>query len=350
MNKKEASKITNESVIKNVSELLSGELDREWHSIYKQYSEKMCDNIDYYIHNRREFHICKPLAVYCTMGMIMNGGEATSYDLRYAGESVGGVQVNSHKKILNLILEKNKATMAKKAIGLTADKRFVLPWLGKEASAFRKFYKSLGPYPEKNINSLECHVESFFLNQFSKGKLRFLTPVVIGKMYFQFKTPLKASDHKQTPTMSLNKYKNGTKGGGVDILARVTHRDIRVQESHRLAIIEIKNQNNESESQDNTMSQALSYATFFAHLLCPQSKSREKWFKILGFNYTNLPEKIDIDVVTLMPSGDSTESKLGDVTVKDCAATLHTYTLYYKVDANGDSCELEGTLLDALEK
>jgi hypothetical protein len=112
--------------------------------------------------------------------------------------------------------------------------------------------------------------------------------------------------------------------------------------------MELKDQNKKSESQADAMKQAVVYATFIAKLL--RSESGEKWWNFFmghtqGTNDSQtisaMPSTLDIDVVTVMPKGNSATWAEEDLPIQtDSAqliATLHCYTLYYDEDTYNKS-------------
>ena len=166
----------------------------------------------------------------------------------------------------------------------------------------------------------------------------------LGGKFFQLTTPFKASTHK--PTISLTT-KDGANGGGIDILARVKHNHF----GFHFAVIELKDENKDTECQESVMFQALIYATFLAKLL--RSKSGKDWYNILrplNSKETDVPQELVIDVVTLMPSGNSKEGELKPIEIPDLHVTLCPYTLYYTKDQDGNPKDFDGTLSEAIKK
>ena len=95
------------------------------------------------------------------------------------------------------------------------------------------------------------------------------------------------------------------------------------------------------------MKQALIYATFIAYLL--RSESGNTWWNIFEES-NNVPANLHLDVVTLMPKGNSNEGSLDDIAIKELNATLHLDTLYYSVNTEGNPNNLEGTFVKTLKK
>lgn len=145
-------------------------------------------------------------------------------------------------------------------------------------------------------------------------------------------------------------------GGGIDILARVTHKKKENEKGgSRIAIIELKDENKSSEPQAKAMKQALIYATFIARLL--RSKSGDTWWNIFRDQEKNfeepkqVPKDLHLDVVTLMPKGNSNEGSLASIEVEQLPnTTFHLYTLYYDVNSEGNPNDLEGTFCEALRE
>ena len=142
----------------------------------------------------------------------------------------------------------------------------------------------------------------------------------------------------------------GTNGGGIDILARVKHKN---EFWFRLAVIELKDGNESREPQKEVMFQALTYATFIASLL-RSKKSGRLWWKILrnSKHDADVPKHLHLDVVTLMPGPRKPDEEgcLDDIWIGGLNVTFHLYTLYYTLDAQGDIASFSGTLKDDLKE
>ncbi len=342
-----------------------------WEAIYEGYAREIIKNKGRYGSNSRKFHVKKPLLVYSSIGKVKSHSNTTAYDLRFAGQSVGLVEVNKENEVL-LSVSDGQAKYAKERFGFSQSKKLKrVDWtLHEDAIRFRKFYMGNESTNGVAIKSPEHRIESELLKEFSKGTrkqdkhLCNIQPVRLGGKFFQLTTPLKGSTH--IPTLSLTADEKGATGGGIDILARIKHSAFE----SRLAIIELKDENIDNEPQEVAMYQALIYATFIAHLL--RSKSGKLWWYIFK-NYPSnrdkleslknlsdftqiykllddVPESIHLDVVTLMPKGNSEEGELIDLLIEDLNVTLHLYTLYYNEDQNGNPCEFFGTLADELKQ
>ena len=359
--------MNNIEIIEKTSEVLKS--NNVWESIYDRYAKEIIRNKKKYGSNSRLFQVNSPLLVYSSIGKVISNSNTTSYDLRFAGQSVGLIEVNKDNKVL-LSVSDSQAKYAKEKFGFSHSKELKrVEWAQHEdAIRFRKFYMRNESTNRVAIKSPEHRIESELLEEFSKGTrkqdkhLCNIQPVRLGGKFFQLTTPLKGSTH--IPTLSLTPKKNGATGGGIDILARIKHSAFM----SRVAIIELKDKNIDNEPQEVAMYQALIYATFIAHLL--RSKSGKLWwhlmknkpskndalkdvedfsdFKRIGKLLENVPEHVDLDVVTLMPKGNSGEGELNELTIEELNVTLHPYTLYYKEDKNGNPCEFVGTLVKEL--
>lgn len=337
--------MTNEEIVTKAKQLLEKEENRQiWEKAYKQYAEGIIKNSFNYKDNAKLFQVKKPLVAYTSISKVTSNGKTTNYDLRFAGQSVGEVRVNKEDDKVYLHVSKDQAKRAMK-FGFEKSKEFTEEWHSEDAINFRSFYSTKKSTDKIKVHSKEHRIESFLLKEFSKTssenkKLCYIQPVKLGgNFFFQQATPLQASDHK--PSFS------GAKGGGIDILARVTHSDGKT----RIAIIELKDENKPSESQKDVMTQALTYATFVAYLL--RSENGRDWWNIFRENIKDekdVPEEIELDVVTLMPEGTSEEGNLSDIPIPEVNATLHLYTLYYKKDKDGNPESFSGTLIKDMMK
>lgn len=337
----------NEIVAESLSILDS---NLEWEKIYARYAKELVKNQKPYNDGGKKFRRPQSLVVYSTIGKVLGGSSTFSYDLRFAGQSVGGIRVGKDGKV-RLYVSGKQSTYAKKYFGFTNSTIIEgEDWHSDKAREFRTFYGKQTSTKCIKIKSEEHRIESFLLQEFSKTKsedkkLCNIQPVRLGGKFFQLTTPFKASTH--IPTLSLTLNGNGATGGGIDILARVKHNRI----GFRFAVIEIKDENNDSECQETVMFQALIYATFLAKLL--RSKSGKDWYNILRplkSKETDVPQELVIDVVTLMPSGNSKEGDLKPIEIPELHVTLCPYTLYYTIDQHGNPDKFEGTLPDVLLK
>jgi len=322
----------------------------EWEDIYARYARDLKNNQKAYSDRAKKFHHPESLVVYSTIGKVMDDSSTFSYDLRFAGQSVGEVKVKQGDKVCLYVSEKQRDYAKDKFEFTNATIIKGEDWHSDKAQAFRKFYDKQNSTNLINIKSEEHRIESYLLQEFSKRKsegkkLCNIQPVRLGGKFFQLTTPFKASTH--VPTLSLTSQKNGATGGGIDILARVKHSSF----GFHFAVIELKDDNIASESQEVALFQALTYATFLAKLF--RSKSGKDWYNIfrpIGSKEADIPQKIVIDVVTLMPSGQSKEGNLEPINIPGLNVTLCPYTLYYSKDQQGNPQEFSGTLTNVIKK
>ena len=364
---------TNSTTVQQTIAVLSDPNNTVWREIYRRYAEQIIKNKKKYGENARLFQPKEPLLSYSSIGKVSNEGQTTAYDLRFAGQSVGLIEVNKDWDCkVKLTVTERQAKYAKEHFGFKNSNNFERKsWReDREAIEFRKFYMDNKSTQDIAIKSQEHRIESELLKEFNKtlrkqNKLLCnIQPVKLGGKFFQLTTPLKGSTH--VPTISLTSNKKGATGGGIDILARVKHEAFK----SRLAVIELKDENIDNESQEVAMFQALIYATFIAHLL--RSDSGKLWWyiflnkksaedilhKIEDFSsfyeieemLKDVPEILHIDVVTLMPKGNSKEGDFGDIRIDKLNVCLHLYSLYYDVDENGNPSNFSGTLKEALKE
>lgn len=319
----------------------------QWKDIYASYAESLVKNKGKYLSNGKLFRVKNPLLVYSSIGKVKTDAGTSSYDLRFAGQSVGEISVNREGKV-HLSVNEHQAEYAKKYLRFTASEVLNrVDWKkDSKASEFRKFYYAISSVEGIGIKSEEHRIESFLLKEFSKKtrledkKLCNIQPIRLGNRFFQLTTPLKASDHN--PKSSVNE-RGGATGGGIDILSRIRHSN----NESRIAVMELKDQNKSSEPQRDAMFQALTYATFLAYLF--RSKSGNIWWNLMrpesSKDKKSVPEHLNIDVVTIMPKeGGSEEGDLLPIDIPALSTTFYLYTLYYDVDRDGNPCNFSGTL------
>lgn len=322
-----------------------------WLCRYNGYATDIQANEDNYINGAGRFRINYPLVVYSSISKVKDS-ERFCYDLRFAGQSVGNIVIDKDG-IPKLNVSEKSAAYARENFrfydSVPIDNE---DWQnGKNAKRFREFYDKEISYDTVHVKSNEHKIESMMLREFSKDRafdgklLRYIQPVTLGGQFFQLTTPIGASDMKKNGFKP--KFVNSNAGGGgIDILARVSHKGVF---GTRLAVIELKDENKNSEPQMYVMFQALAYATFVACLL--RSDKGKEWWQILRNSdvAVEVPEDLHIDAVTLMPKGNSQEGSLTPIKI-DNFVTLHPYTLYYEL--NKDETEIKdftGTLKDDLK-
>lgn len=328
----------NRTIVENVSRILSEPKNHvKWEKAYVRYADKIEGNSERYDKARKLFRLPKPMYAYSSISL---ASSTLKYDIRAHGQSIGSIQVKDGIPYLDVPVKKAKKT----------EEYFRLPcssieqknWSSsKEAAKFRAVFRN---WEYRKLKSEEHSIENLLLAEFAKGlrsdnkMLCNIQPVQLSKCFFQLTTPLKASTH--APSFSMND-KGGATGGGIDMLARIKH----LPTETRLAIIELKDDNNKKEPQKEVMLQALSYATFIAFLL--RSKSADKWWKLLGFS-GQMPEFLELDVITLMPKGFSEEGEKDAISIEPLNVTLNPMTLYYELDSGHNLQGFSGTLLESI--
>ena len=299
-------------IIKRTIELL--ERNKEWENRYSQYIKQILQVKDG--DNSRSFRTPEGLSLYSSVSR-RNG---KTYDLRFKGQSVGIIVCNEDEIILRPRYETNK-----KFFNLELPE--CVSWYSPEASAFRKCFRDMAKgSSDIKLKSPEHRIENRLLKEFSKrrrseGKaLCNIQPVKLYGCYFQFPTPVKASGHGPEYSKQY--------GGGIDILARIK----TIEGDSRLCIMEVKDENKESESQTDAMTQAIIYATFIAHLL--RNKSGQKWWNFFmnrDCSSSPIPNQLNLDVVTIMPEG-NTDEFVENIVIPQLSTTLHCHSIYYNTE------------------
>lgn len=307
--------MTNEEIVKITSEKLSS--NNSWREAYTRYADGISAKKEIFVKVAKilKKELPRKMGFLCVYSSINLAQKSTiEYDLRIFGQSVASLIIcfdkNSEPHLsLKITPAQEKNNSLHLGLKIKASpKRKPYPWDSEEA---RQILDSFTKYDGKNANmhSNEHKMETLILHDLNKKlkkeekKLTFIRPVMLGELgFFQMRTPFGASKHR---TKDYPKYcmrdNRAASGGGIDILARIQHKD----NSWRLGIIELKDENKKSESQPIVMQQALVYATFIAHLL-RSKECGDVWYNIFRNqeNEVLLSEKkgrIKIDVITMMP-------------------------------------------------
>jgi hypothetical protein len=309
-----------EKTVSTVKSLL--EANKEWEDRYSSYTDQIKKKSIKLKKGRSLFHEWKPLFVYTSISTTKGKIE---YDLRFLGQSVATIKINKDNKILitSKDNENNKYFDISKTIKDAE-------WSGDDTRIFCKQFAEARK-KGKEPKSHEHRVENELLVEFSKTKktgkkLRNIQPVKLFGMFFQMRTPLAASGGEI-------KYAEKS-GGGIDILSRVKHKNNKTH----LCIMELKDENTAKEPPTKAMRQAVAYATFIASLL--RSKSGNEWYKLFGFA-KEVPDKLDIDVVIVMPKDKTRNEVFGNTIEVSEKTTLHLYSLYFT-----DDYDFTGSLKD----
>lgn len=276
------------------------------------------------------------LRIYSSIQLVQNSSQSAYFDLRILGQSVGGLTVTKDKLFLTVTKTQQKNNKIHLHIETKAHpSRKPYLWDSKEAKEIINTfveYKGEGA----DLRSEEHKYESLILQDLvqtsSKNKhITYCRPVMLGEYgFFQMRTVFGASKHTPKYVMS----NGGAMGGGIDILARIRHKD----GSWRLAVMELKDENKAAESQPVVMTQAMIYATFIGFLLRDE-KCGKLWWDIFRNNIdkTKVKPHLDIDVITVMPSdktGKLPESKSEEIHIPGIDnVTLHPYSLFVDTDS-----------------
>ncbi|MDE5837999.1 MAG: hypothetical protein K2H39_03005 [Paramuribaculum sp.] len=323
------------NIINRTLEILK--CNNEWHERYEGYLSDIWSNPD---KTKKGFTKPQGLSVYTTVG----DRNTQNYYLRFKGQNVGKVGVDRNGKItLQCLVKESKSHDIK---GCPLEYKEPTGWDSPKATEFRKFFKIKLSLKTKT-KSPEHEVENALLQEFRKRiaaeKILYnIQPVLLHGNFFQMPTPLKASTHN--PTYA------GHSGGGIDMLAR-----IKTPEGHtRLCVIEIKDENKDSESQKIAMSQAITYATFIAELLTRQPDWMEFFMghKTKRNRNSRCLDTHDIEVVTIMPEGNTETFQDKTLKIPDTDFRLHCHSLYYNKQKFLDTniFEFSGTFVDEIKK
>lgn len=331
--------MTNQEIANYCLHLL--EDNKEWIARFAGYADKLNRESSSYRQNRRKFHVKRPLSVYTNVSKATGGHE---YDLRYKGQSVGTIYVDGNKVLLTT---KPQRMRKSGEYYFSWEKEAVkVDWHSAEATTFRKHFVDLLRGDEKT-KSPEHNIESHMLQELSKTLrkqkklLCNIQPVKLSGCFFQMPTPFSASKHQFAPEYT------GSRGGGIDILARVRHSSSDI----RLCVCELKDENKASEPEKAASQQAIAYATFIGKLLKTKEANNASWWKLFGFS-RDIPDHMDIDVVTVMPPSNTcnkTERHEAVVALLGIDVSLHLHSVYFEADSTGKIQSISGSLKENIE-
>lgn len=262
---------------------------------------------------QRQFAVPAPFQLYLSLSMAIHKCTAkhTAFELRFHGQSVAVLFVDNQKeKTVSLQVKKAPAiykVLREKAEADAAyldslDSSALYDWHGEEAKNFRRIYTDLERALATNgqshlLGQPEHDMESFLLANYAKKRsdekeIAYIQPVTMldTSARFQMPTPIKASSVKNgIDTLAYA----GKSGGGIDILARVGS-----GRSTTLAVMELKDENKDSEPPRKVICQAIAYATFLRELL--RSETGEGWWRFFGFG-GSVPKKLTLKAIVVMP-------------------------------------------------
>ena len=302
-----------ESTIKKVQELLSS--NPEWVERYRNYINKLSpETLETYKKAQQQFSVPEPFKLYMPLSTAVNKctSRNTVFELRFHGQSVAELYIsNQNDKTVFLkikgnskiydALESAKMDTAKNRLKSYHDSKH--DWHSDTAKEFRKIYKDIEATLNNDSNVIlkgqpEHELESALLQNYaqksSKEKdITYIQPVMMKGTHarFQMPTPLGASKAKDGPEQI--KYSNQN-GGGIDILARMGS-----GRSTTLAVMELKDQNIDSEPPEKAIMQAIAYAVFLRELL--RSDCGQAWWTFFGFG-GNVPEILNLKTIIVMPN------------------------------------------------
>lgn len=287
----------------------------EWIARYKHYIDTLAEKkaAGTFSRAQQQFAVPAPFQLYLSLSMAIHKCTAkrTAFELRFHGQSVATVFVDYQKEkavllqvkkvpaIYKVLREKSEADIAYMD---SLEPSALYDWHGEEARNFRRIYASL----ERTLTSTgdfdllgqpEHDMESFLLANYAKKRsdekeISYIQPVTMldTSARFQMPTPIKASSVKDgIDTLSYA----GKSGGGIDILARVGS-----GRSTTLAVMELKDENKDSEPPHKVICQAIAYAAFLRELL--RSESGDSWWSFFGFG-GSVPKRLTLKAIVVMP-------------------------------------------------
>ncbi len=288
----------------------------KWSNAFREYADEIKKRIDDYEEKgkkiKKNANLPDDIRIYSSISLVKKSSKRTAYyDMRFRGQHICGIRVI--KDEVYLYFTKSDIDNNKKYFDIKtkfSEKESILITEEK----VKKFFDELRNVPHstnenKETKSREHKLESLVLSCINEKdgsvkieNLQFIQPIKFGEGFYQMVTPFKASRHN--PELSIREKDGAITGGGIDILARVLKQEL----GWRLAVIELKDQNNSNEPIEKVMLQALIYATFMAHLLDDESCG-EKWYNIFREQKDpkELPSNFEILVMVMMPRNEGEE-------------------------------------------
>ena len=285
----------------------------EWIARYKGYIDTLAEKkaAGTFSRAQRQFAVPAPFQLYLSLSMAIHKCTAkrTAFELRFHGQSVATVFVDNQKeKTVSMQVKKVPAIYkvlrekAEAAYLDSLDSSALYDWHGEEAKNFRRIYTDMERALATNgqshlLGQPEHDMESFLLANYAKKRsdekeISYIQPVTMldTSARFQMPTPIKASSVKDgIDTLSYA----GKSGGGIDILARVGS-----GRSTTLAVMELKDENKDSEPPHKVICQAIAYAAFLRELL--RSESGDSWWSFFGFG-GSVPKRLTLKAIVVMP-------------------------------------------------
>ncbi len=349
------------NIVRQTEDALKESKD-DWQKAFLGYAEEVALRLDNYKKKGDEIKKCigkyklNEVQLYTSVTLVKKSNrKVVYYDLRFCGQHICSIDVSGNAEPQ---LHFRKGDKEKNKEWLNIEKDFESNAIDISSPEAKMFFEELAA-GKGTTQSPEHKLESLLLRELAveEGErkvegLKFIRPIMLGKGFFQMPTPLKGSSHK--PIISIRK-DGAASGGGIDILARMA--TPQTKNNWSLSVIELKDENKESELVKKVMIQALIYATFIAYLLADE-KCGEAWYNIFRDQKdpAKLPESIDILVIAMMPPNeDSTKDDIdgGVIELEICGRTinLRPYTAF--IEHNKDVTEItktSGTYLEIKRK
>lgn len=303
--------------VQEVQELLKA--NPEWESRYAKYMVDLASliNANAVCEAQKKFSVPTPFQLYLPLSMAVHDCSEMLivFDLRFHGQSVASIYVDTQKdaSVMLHIKEKKTVYAALHAVEKNADAEALkkladalngvaaYDWHSEEAKDFRRIYAELEVALTQNNLRLtgqpEHDMESWLLKNYAQTssaqkEVSYIQPVTMlgSRAFFQMPTPIKASNVKKGVDQLAYSRQYG---GGIDILARVGS-----GRSTTLAVLELKDENKASEVPEYVLCQAVAYATFIQALL--RSNCGQQWWEFFGFGGT-IPKALKLKAAVVMP-------------------------------------------------
>ena len=260
----------------------------EWIDRYDKYADLMLKYEESKLQLGKKFREWEPLKFYLNVTNAKTGKNSLIVSVRYLGQEVANIKADDTGVYIYTDVTKKTNTTNKNNFecNITLDKSLKIKWDSKEANEFRDFFrkrdrKRIDIGKRNDEHRLESLLISEFMKKSSENKtLCGIQPITFAGFRFSMPTAIKSS-------------KNIKKGNAnIDIIARTIGK--------KITVIELKDENKDSEPVEKVLEQATAYSIFILKLL--RSKSGEKWYRLLGFSSkSGLPKILTIRVCLAMP-------------------------------------------------
>lgn len=347
---------------KALGQLQKEENKKIWEERYGNYITKITSHLDNATQAYKAFNKRKGFTFSTSTGELKDHVYVFSFSMRYLGQEIAKVKVNSKEATRTLIVTKDHLNGIKDHFSsifdevkkvmktMTAEKLgengeyYHCHWEDETASKFCNLFTEKAT--EKTSKSKEHTLESSLITALSQSKnkeeklLANIQPIKFSSLRFPMTTPLTASKDVKNIEFS-----NGV-GGGIDILARY-----RRGNTSNLCVTELKD---EYESPEKPLAQAVAYATFVQQLLWSDIAKGEEWYHFFGFNANKPVSKpLTINVVVAMPhnpKGESDISFAGEKIDLGDGDKLVLHYMYLDIDENYTIKKIDTSLNKSTEK